>query len=390
MLIFTDIGFNKPNQMEDKKNIIISGINLFEGGPLSIIVDCLTFLNKSKYVEKYNFIALVHKRNLFNQVELKNIEFIEFPKSRKSYLYRLYYEYVYFKKIAQQRDAFFWLSLHDITPSLGRVNQAVYCHNPSPFNTINFKDIFIQPIQFFFRLFYKYLYKINIKKNKYVIVQQTWIKDRFKRMFNLKSQQILVAPPQIPKISPELLNKKVEVYKNKSHQKTFLFPTYPRPFKNIEIICEAAVLLAKQNLSNFKIIITIDGTENKYAQKIVKKYKHIKTIDFIGLVNREEVYRLYSITDCLIFPSKLETWGLPISEFKQFNKPIFVVNLPYATETLGLYPYACFFNPNDANKLSKLMISCIEDNLIFDKTKTASVDRLVVRSWGKLFESLLK
>jgi hypothetical protein len=118
----------------EKRNIVIAAVNFFEGGPLSILNDCLLYLNNSTYVNKYNFIALVHKKELFNKNEYKNIQFIEFPKSRTSYLYRLYYEYFHFKLLAKKYDVFFWLSLHDITPNVGNINQAVYCHNPSPFN----------------------------------------------------------------------------------------------------------------------------------------------------------------------------------------------------------------------------------------------------------------
>ena len=71
-----------------KHNIVISAINFFEGGPLSVLKDCLTFLNDSTYLNEYKFIALVHKKNMFDKSEYANIEFIEFPKSRASYAHR--------------------------------------------------------------------------------------------------------------------------------------------------------------------------------------------------------------------------------------------------------------------------------------------------------------
>lgn len=103
-----------------KQVIIISGINFFEGGPLSVFKDCLNFINNSSYQTEYKIIALVHKKSLFDQTVYSNIDFIEFPKSRKSYFYRLYYEYVYFKKFAKNNNVSFWLSLHDMTPSIGK------------------------------------------------------------------------------------------------------------------------------------------------------------------------------------------------------------------------------------------------------------------------------
>lgn len=370
-----------------KKNIIISGINLFEGGPLSIISDFLSSLNSSRHKDDFNFIALVHKKSLFTGGNFNNIEFLEFPKSRKSYLYRLYYEYIYFKKLANERNACYWISLHDITPNLKNVIQVVYCHNPSPFNTVNYKDFFRQPTYFFFRLFYKYLYKINIKKNEYVIVQQLWIKHRFVNMFNLNPRQIIIAPPKVPTIS----KKYTEPSKNKpSSKKTFFFPTYPRPFKNIEVICEAIKRLPEDTQSHLQVIITIDGYENQYSKFLLKKYRRINSINFIGLLSRERVYDFYANSDVLIFPSKLETWGLPISEFKQFNKPIFVSNLPYALETVGDYNQVSFFDPNDVKKLSMLIENAVYGKFNFEKTKPTTYESPIAKDWEELIKILLK
>jgi len=373
--------------MSNQKVIILSAINFFEGGPLSILKDCLKYLNNSHYLKDFKFIALVHKKKLFIQEEFANIEFVEFPKSRTSYLYRLYYEYFYFKKFASEHKVFFWLSLHDMTPNIGAVPQAVYCHNPSPFNKINWSDIYIQPTQFFFRLFYRYLYQINIKRNKYVIVQQLWIKESFEAMFGLNSNKIIIAAPQTPQILVEYL--KVKVEKNES-QKVFFYPTFPRPFKNIEVICEAIKLVLEKGHQNFKVIITIDGSENKYSKAIVEKYKHIENIDFIGLISREAVYEQYAHSDCLIFPSKLETWGLPISEFKQFEKPMLVSDLPYAKETVGEYEFANFFDPSNPHKLSELIITILENKIIFDKNHSINYEQPYVKGWGELFTTLLK
>ncbi len=370
-----------------KKTIILSGINLFEGGPLSIIRDCLTFINQSEYLNQFHFIALVHKKKLFAENDFANIEFIEFPKSRTSYFYRLYYEYVYFKKIAKKKNVFFWISLHDISPRIGNVNQAVYCHNPAPFNTINLSDIFIQPIQFFFRLFYKYLYKININKNKYIIVQQLWIKNWFTQTFDLDKNLIIISKPETPKINVSLLN---SVVTKKTDEKIFFYPTFPRPFKNIEVICEAMKILSRKEKHNITTIITINGSENKYSKSIVEKYGYLKNIKFIGLIKREKVYEYYAQCDGLIFPSKLETWGLPISEFKQFEKPIFVSNLPYAKETLGDYKKTVFFNPDDANQLSKLLINELENKLLFSKTQNIDYEQPIANNWSELFAIILK
>ena len=182
----------------------------------------------------------------------------------------------------------------------------------------------------------------------------------------------------------------MELENKETSKKVFFFPTYPRPFKNIEVICEAMKLVSEKKYQNVNVIITIDGSENKYSKTIVKMYQHINGIKFIGLIKREEVYEYYSQCDGLIFPSKLETWGLPISEFKQFKKPMFVSNLPYAKETVGNYELVSFFNPDNPVQLSELIINAIENKLVFDKTYAIDYEQPFVNGWDELFATLLK
>lgn len=373
-------------QMIKKKIFVISAINFFEGGPLSILNDCLDYVNKSIYINDHKFIVLVHKKEQFKKFNNENIEFLEFPKSRKSYIYRLYYEYFYFEKLAKKKNAFFWLSLHDITPNVGNINQAVYCHNPAPFNKINFSDIYIQPTQFFFTLFYRFLYQKNIKKNKFVIVQQQWIKNKFVNLFNLKKDKIIISTPQIPQIPLNFIEQK-SINNNK---KIFFFPTFPRSFKNIEVICEAVKLINLFSSNNFKVVITIDGSENNYSKWIYKKYKEVKNINFIGLISRYEVFKYYTLADCLVFPSKLETWGIPVSEFKQFKKHILIADLPYAKETIGDYSFVNFFNPNSAKQLSELMHKFIKNETVNDVQYKTIYEYPTTNSWEGLFSLLLK
>ena len=73
-----------------KKLIIISAINLRSGGPLSILHDCLNYLDFA-LTNSYKVVALIHSNSIAPKT--KNIHYIEFPKSASCYLFRLYYEY---------------------------------------------------------------------------------------------------------------------------------------------------------------------------------------------------------------------------------------------------------------------------------------------------------
>ena len=92
----------------------------------------------------------------------------------------------------------------------------------------------------------------------------------------------------------------------------------------------------------------------------------------------------------MIFPSKLETWGLPISEFKQFDKPIIVSDLPYAKETVNSYDKVSFFDPTNALELSAKMQMQIENQRpIYESTELIKYPDPHVASWSELFFRLL-
>lgn len=374
---------------QNKQVIVISGINLFEGGPLSVYKDCLRFLNDSLYIEDYRVVALVHKTILFNQKEFKNIEFMEFPKSRTSYFYRLYYEYIHFRSIADRFNIKVWLSLHDISPNLGAVRQAVYCHNPSPFDRVGWSGLFKQPTRFLFNRFYKFLYRINIHSNVFVVVQQKWIKDEFVEMFGLKADQVIIAPPKMPENL--FRDQQLPAGINSSDGVTFFYPAFPRPFKNFEVIAEAIRILEQNSALKFTVYLTLDGKENGYSNNLMQKYGNLKNVRYTGILSREVVYSYYQHMDYLIFPSKLETWGLPISEFKQFEKPMLVANLPYAKETVGKYGQIKFFNPDNPVELAaymeKIILGVPPD---FDATADINYDAPVAKSWKSLFNYLIE
>jgi glycosyltransferase involved in cell wall biosynthesis len=364
----------------NKKKIIISGINFFEGGPLTILKNNLKYANDFLSSE-YEIIALVHKSHLFNHHDFININFIEFPKSRISYFIRIYLEYFYFKKLSKKWKPYLWFSLHDITPNVYADKRVVYCHNPSPFKNISIKDLFFQPTLFFFSMFYIFLYKINIKKNDFVIVQQKWIKDEFVKLFDLPNKSVIVSYPEQNKVKSVYNELNNEVF-------TFFYPALARPFKNFEIIGEAIKLLEKNNIHNFQVLLTISGNENNYSNYIFKKFKELKKIKFLGVLSFEEVNEKYNKTDALLFPSTLETWGLPISEFKTFNRPIILSKLPYAFETLGEYEKALFFDPFKPDELANKMHSLISGNVVFDKPIQIKED--VLFGWDELYNKLLK
>lgn len=373
---------SNDNLSSAKKVVVVSGINLFQGGPLSIYYDFLDSFIRLSSFHDYEVIAFVHKVELFDKYRDCGIKFIELPKSRKSYLYRFYYEYSFFKKFSKGKDIYCWISLHDITPNVKAEKLFTYCHNPSPFRKITRIDRICGVKNVLFPLFYGRIYKKNIKKNTAIIVQQEWMREEFKKRYHVEN--VIVS---YPKIDVPYLYSAGEKNIGKDTF-DFIYPSFPRTFKNFEVICEAVKLLESEKL-NFRVFFTLAGDENKYSRYLFRRYSGLKSIKWIGNRQRQELFELYNDVDCMIFPSRIETWGLPITEFKNTNKPILLSDCPFAHETIGDYEKVSFFGCDDSKRLAELMKQVILSEITFEKATSKRPAEIFKNDWNELIGYLL-
>jgi glycosyltransferase involved in cell wall biosynthesis len=361
------------------KTIVISGINITDGGSLSIYKDILCCLEEN--FSDWTVIALISDKKYF--VGFRKTVFYEFPKGKQLIIFRLYYEYIYFKKLSRKINPYFWLSISNVNPNVSSQLVLSYIHNAAPFSKIKLKYLLYGPLIVFQKLVYGLFYKINASNNDYIIVQSSWIAEEMRKIVSTKKTRFLVCNPNSNYTQlPEAHQKNNSVFH-------FFYPSFTRVFKNFEVVCAAANILVEQGISNFKLILTIENNGTKYARLIYNRYKNNPCIEFIGLIEREEVFDFYRKVDCLVFPSELESWGLPLSEFRLFNKPILAANLPYSGEPLRGYRMAKFFDPCDAVELASYMNKLIHGNLTFDSTDFAKSDINSFFSWHMLFSKFL-
>lgn len=359
-----------------KPRIVVSGVNLIEGGPLSVLHDALTELS-AHWSECYEIIALVHDRKLFN---IPGITWLEFPQVKSSWLRRLRFEYWSCRALSRQLQPHLWLSMHDITPCVTARRQAVYCHNPAPFFRMSPREMRADWRFALFMLLYDRLYRIHIQRNCTVIVQQQWLRQEFQQRYGI--HDVTVAHPSIKAAASPLIH-----HRESTHR--FLYPVHPRSFKNIELLLRAAELLELRGCTSFELWLTCNGEENRYSDALRKRFSSLRCVHWLGLMSRDQVLRLYAEADYLIFPSRLETWGMPISEFKLTGKPLLLADLRYAHETCGSYDQVHFFAPDDAGALAEVIEAIAQHRFTFGRSMPAAIEQPFASNWCELFELLL-
>lgn len=356
--------------------LVVSAINFNEGGALTVLRDCLASAAVVLGPE-WEIVALVNDRRL---LQIPGVSMLEFPRAKRSWLLRIYYEFWHFRKVSAQLRPDIWLSLHDISPWVKARRQVVYCHNPSPFYRISAREIWWEPKFLLFNLFYRYLYRINIHSNTYVVVQQEWLRDAFSRLFKLSN--VVVAYPIQDVQSPRRLSG------GEQSVKTFLYPALPRVFKNFEVVFEAGKILNARGVRGFDIRLTITGEENRYAAAMARRYEQVAGVSLIGHQSPENMAKEYQSCSAVIFPSRLETWGLPISEAKTYGKPLLVANLPYARDAVGTYDAVAFFDSEDPVRLADLIQGVVENRQVLGSAQRDEPVSPFAPNWPTLMKLL--
>lgn len=327
------------------RHLVVSAVNLTEGGTLTVLIESLDAA-VATLGDEWRITALVHDHRL---IANQRVRTIAFPRAKRRWVNRIWLEWYGFRALSRELKADLWFSLHDMTPLVEAKRQAVYFHNPSPFYKPSFTEARFDPVFFVFNKMYMRLYALFVRRNDAVIVQQSWLRDAFRE--RLGHPNIVVAHPDTREIARGGARR---AGAGSLRQPTpdrplrLLYPALPRVFKNMEVLCEAWKLLPLELGRLINLRLTFDRKEGRWARELADRYGGLAGISLLGRRDRAKMTTEYEDCDLVLFPSRLETWGLPISEAKSFGKPLLVADLPYARETVGTYDAVSFAAPNDA------------------------------------------
>ena len=178
------------------------------------------------------------------------------------------------------------------------------------------------------------------------------IADRLERVYNL--QPLLLPFYSLPVI--QIAEKKFD----------FCYVSYPYPHKNHETLLDGIDKLAQKRF--FTIALTIPKEEQfsgllDRIDEINKKHHH-KIISNVGFIDRNEVFKLYCMSRFLIFPSTLETLGIPLIEAYHCGLKVLSSDLDFSYASIG---NVVTFDPSNENSISKIMENAL--NGLYDDIK---------------------
>lgn len=345
--------------------IVVINTAASSGGALSILKDFYQYVKENDNINEWIFLLSDYYIESTDNITVKVIS------NSKKKINRLKLDNFNGYRLVNQYNPDIVFSMQNTTIANLTVPQVLYLHQPIPFQKIK-KYSFFKKDEFKYAIIQHILganIKYGLNRADKVIVQTNWMKNAIIEQTKIVDNDILVIPPSIS--IKELSENESRPFKGNS----FFYPTSLLPYKNISLIEEACNYIdsIEPNL-DYKVDITVEA-----------KFKN-DHINSIGMVSRDEVYNKLS-NEVLIFPSYIETFGLPLAEGRYLNTIIFAANTPFSNEILEGYNNSFYFKPFNEKELGKLMLDSIKGRIV--KYPPSIKSRINSNSWERVYKLLL-
>ena len=178
-----------------------------------------------------------------------------------------------------------------------------------------------------------------------LMIERLWL-----RFFNAHAETFIVQTKSMQQAATQALRRTVDVvalfpdssgYQRRRIEKDrdqtavydFLYAATGEPHKNHVNLLEAWKLLASEGLYP-SLCLTVSESDYPGLFRIVKQAKadHKLNIDNVPARSRSDMQRLYDHSRALVYPSMVESFGLPLLEARQAGLSIIAAELDYVRD----------------------------------------------------------
>lgn len=367
-------------------NIFVNATAADVGGLKSIVDHFLTHISKS---EEENTYYIFVSNDHFNTFKSEKIIIIN--TNSKKWIKRLLWDSNGMKRWANKNNIIpnQIISLQNTAVNFKNVNQIIYLHTPIPFVEYEWKlTKKNQRKLWFYKNIYPFFIKLFLNNNCSIVVQANWLKKRVSSRMKVSENRIFVIKPDFSLKQEDidmLLN--VDSNRKSSDQISMFYPAIDYVYKNHLTILKALKKLKDENNSLYQklvFVITVDEQSDTY--KYAKQLGIEDAIKFLGKVPFSEIVKEYKRSNFVLFPSYIETAGLPLLEAAYFKKLIICSDEVYARELIGDYKGVHFTPSLNVDEWKRKIEHHAEANIpLYEYTINKSAN-----SWDQLLKLVKK
>jgi glycosyltransferase involved in cell wall biosynthesis len=276
----------------------------------------------------------------------------------RSYISRLFAEFSLMK--ARNMDTV--LCFHSLPPIFPiKAKCFVYCQNVFIVNQDRL-DIFSLKVKAKL-IIERFIFKYALKKNIFYIAQTQTMQNLIKRIKKNADIKILG-------FSKTVKNGK----KNLKNKWDFIYIASDLPHKNHIKLVEAWEILAKENI--YPKLLLITNLTNEKLKDSLCKYRGRGFSNIYVLKNQPHEKMLTELlrSKALIFPSLAESFGLPLVEAQNFDKPILASELDFVRDVCSPVDT---FDPNSSLSIARAVKRFLGYSDVKDENLNSNLSKLI-------------
>ncbi len=291
----------------------------------------------------------------------EHVRILRFPWVKKSWLHRLWFDHCVAPRLVRTTRPDRILSLQNVLVPHVSVPQDLYLHQPLPFVEKRF-GLFSQPVFWMYQNVLSHSIFRAVRKARRVTVQTRWMKEACVRLAGADPDRIEVVPPKGLDANVGRFMFEPESFR------TFFYPTSEKIYKNHTTLIEAVARMEPGVQQTIRVCMTLRGGETPTLQKLFDQVREENLpVEWIGMIPHTEVMERYT-RSVLVFPSYIETFGLPLLEARRTGTPVIASDCAFSREILEGYGRAAFFAPEDPEALARLLADCATGRLFTSET----------------------
>jgi glycosyltransferase involved in cell wall biosynthesis len=350
--------------------VVVVDIAASSSGALSVLKDFTDFLALQDV--GVDWVCLVSSDEISSSVPW--VWVVRDAYAKRSWIHRLIWEILIAPRLVRYYAPDTVFSLQNTAVLFTRVPQVVYVHQSLPFARWHRWSFFrreeremavrvavLGPV-----------IRWSVRRASMTIVQTHWMQQALAISSRVDSSRIVVVAPDCDVSLTGSDESDISAAACTRPGTNFFYPASAMLYKNFEVAIQALMFLQAQG-HHAELALTITGMENDYARRIKQLAMPLgDAVQFCGFIPRRSVLLMLQHS-ILVFPSIIETFGLPLLEARKLGSWVIAANTPFAREILDDYRRARFFASDSAADLASAMLATESERAV--ETALPSVAR---------------
>lgn len=237
-------------------------------------------------------------------------------------------------------------------------------------------------------LYYDVMLPISVKKADKIIAVSNDIQKNLLKQINIPGQKILVIHEGID--SAFIENRKNSECKSSFQKPHILFISTLFKYKNADKLLKAFVRLKNEKrIPHSLVIVGRDPKgETEKLKKIAEREQLSEQVIFAGALPHNEIAAVYENADVFIYPSCVESFGLPVLEAMACGTPVIASNRMSVPEISG--DAALMVDPDNVREMSEAIYRVISDEKLRETLVKKGYERVRKFTWEKTAQETLE